>query len=201
MFKSVIFDWGGVLIDDPLNFIMNYLAGFFGVDKDAFVKVFDEYYNIFDRGEMSEEEIWKNVSKDLKSDKVPSGSLWFEAFEKCYSPKLEVFDFIKKLKSKGIKVGLLSNTELPALKFFDDEIYSVFDFFTFSCKEGVMKPSDKIYEIALKNFGFEPSEVVFVDDRFVNVEGAKRVGMRGVLFENSAQAIREIEEILSQNSS
>ena len=36
-----------------------------------------------------------------------------------------------------------------------------------------------------------------MDDRLENVEGARKVGMKGILFENYEQAWAELEEMIS----
>lgn len=54
-------------------------------------------------------------------------------------------------------------------------------FFT-SSYLGVMKPSPRIYEIALEVSHRRPEEVLFVDDREQNVEAAAALGMRTLHF-------------------
>jgi putative hydrolase of the HAD superfamily len=44
--------------------------------------------------------------------------------------------------------------------------------------------------------GFEPAEVLFVDDVPVFVAGARAHGMRAVLFESTAQVIAEVDAAL-----
>lgn len=48
--------------------------------------------------------------------------------------------------------------------------------------EKLMKPDRAIYELALRRFGLEPAEAVFVDDNAANVAGAADVGIHAVLF-------------------
>jgi len=58
------------------------------------------------------------------------------------------------------------------------------------------KPDAQIYLYALNNLGVKPEEAVFVDDRLVNVEGARKVGMGTVLFQNPAQCKKELDKLL-----
>jgi 2-haloacid dehalogenase len=62
----------------------------------------------------------------------------------------------------------------------------------------LLKPDPAIYYLALHRFGLKPNEVLFVDDRKVNVEGAEAVGMRGHLFTdaNDLRARLEAEGLL-----
>ena len=51
-----------------------------------------------------------------------------------------------------------------------------------SGSEGVAKPDRGIYEIVVERSGLAASELVFVDDKQVNVDGAIAVGLDGILF-------------------
>jgi putative hydrolase of the HAD superfamily len=63
---------------------------------------------------------------------------------------------------------------------------------------GARKPEPEIYELTLERLGgVSAEECVFVDDLDVNCEGARRLGMHPVRFEDAGQAIAEVEAILS----
>ena len=57
-----------------------------------------------------------------------------------------------------------------------------FDGGVFSWKEKCMKPDPEIYEILLKRYKIVPEQALFFDDRPENVEGARKVGINGVVF-------------------
>lgn len=59
--------------------------------------------------------------------------------------------------------------------------------FVASYQLGVLKPDPRIYREVLRRSGLPADACVFIDDRSANVEGALRVGMRGVRFESPAQ--------------
>jgi len=62
-----------------------------------------------------------------------------------------------------------------------------FQVFLSSCYLGVRKPDDGIYRRALHITQREPRECVFVDDRPLNLECAKELGMKTIRFQNPAQ--------------
>ena len=45
-----------------------------------------------------------------------------------------------------------------------------------------MEPDPKIYEILLKRYKIVPEQALFFDDRLENVEGARKVGINGAVF-------------------
>lgn len=55
-----------------------------------------------------------------------------------------------------------------------------------SFRTGVRKPDPEAYRGAARGLGVAPSDVLFVDDRQKNVDGALAVGMRSVLFRDAA---------------
>jgi putative hydrolase of the HAD superfamily len=67
-----------------------------------------------------------------------------------------------------------------------------FQSFFSSCYLGVRKPEEQIYKLALKISQREPSECVFIDDRGLNLECARELGMRTILFQNAAQVRKEL---------
>lgn len=90
----------------------------------------------------------------------------------------EVIDVIKKLKSKNIKVGIISDTthSLPyTLKALG--IGNYIDAYTCSKEVGVMKPDPKIYLTALNKLNCQPSECLYVDDYEDEVVGAENLGI------------------------
>ncbi|MFZ0039559.1 MAG: HAD family phosphatase [Candidatus Acidiferrales bacterium] len=62
-----------------------------------------------------------------------------------------------------------------------------FDAFFSSCYLGVRKPDDGIYRRALSITQRDPSECVFIDDRGLNLECAKELGMRAIQFRDANQ--------------
>lgn len=74
---------------------------------------------------------------------------------------------------------------------------SMADVLVYSYEVGIEKPDQRIYEITCQRLGVRPSEVVFLDDLEVNVVAARRLGMRAVLFQSTAQAITDVEACLT----
>ena len=57
-----------------------------------------------------------------------------------------------------------------------------------ACRFGTGKPDPKIFHAACDTLGVDPAETVYVgDDPFLDVEGAQRAGLRGVLMKREGQ--------------
>lgn len=190
--ESVIFDWGGVLIDDPRPGLLRYCADAFGVPMEQYTPVHDSFLDKFGKGMISEEEFWQGISRKLGKPAPQAPSLWSGAFRSACVPRLEVFRLVSSLHAKGYKTALLSNTELPAVEFFHEFDYDMFDVLVFSCEQGVAKPQPRIYEITLAKLGSQAPRSVFIDDRQDYIQGAKVVGLNAILFTGIDQLKRDL---------
>jgi putative hydrolase of the HAD superfamily len=99
-----------------------------------------------------------------------------------------VHEVLRRLKSYGYAIGLVSNTGRTwgrVLRPIQDDlgIGALFDVRIFSDEVGVRKPDPRIFEAALEGIRLRPEETVHIgDDIGADVEGAKAVGMHAVWF-------------------
>jgi len=185
--EAVIFDWGGVLIDDPRPWLMKFCAKAFDISPEEYVEAHIQFLERFQKGLISEEVFWRKVCTGLDRPMPSRPSLWGQAFRAAYVPRKQMFDLVAKLHDAGYKTALLSNTETPAMEFFHELKYPGFDVLVFSCAEGSAKPEPKIYETTLDRLGSQPSRTVFIDDRPSFIEGARQLEIQTILFESIDQ--------------
>ena len=193
--ESVIFDWGGVLIEDPRPGLLRFCAEAFGMSLEDYTPTHDALLGEFHTGTISEHTFWRQISRRLGKPLPEVSSLWYEAFRYAYTPRPEVFSLVSSLREKGYKTALLSNTELPAVKSFQEQKYEMFDVLVFSCVEGVMKPQRRIYEIALERLGSSAQRTVFTDDKPEFIQGAREAGLNAILFEGIDQLKSELAKL------
>ena len=190
--ESVIFDWGGVLIEDPAPGIVKYCSESLGVSKECYIKMYDKFGGDFQEGVISEEEFWERMCGELGVSKPDVPSLWADAFKAAYVPREEMFSLAAELGKKGYKTAFLSNTEKPAMQYFHQFGYNMFDVLVFSCVEGTSKPERRIYELTVQRLGSEPGQSVFIDDKPEYINGAKQAGLNTILFESTSQVKNEL---------
>ncbi|MGB6477983.1 MAG: HAD-IA family hydrolase, partial [Candidatus Sulfotelmatobacter sp.] len=96
-----------------------------------------------------------------------------------------------------IKTGLLSNIHPAMIAYLREnfEWLELFDFKTFSAEVRLIKPDPAIYEHTLRGLGVRAGETLFVDDREINVQAARELGIHAVQFRSVAQLRRELEAI------
>ncbi len=90
---------------------------------------------------------------------------------------------LRALRERGLKLGLISNTHRSL-----DSLCSHFELgeliaaVVSSCEHGYNKPHPSIFRTALERLAVAPEEAVMVGDSYRHdIEGARTVGMRGVL--------------------
>jgi len=193
MIKSIVFDWGGVLIDKPTPGLLHYFAEYFNTTEEKYYNTHKRYVDSFQKGTLPEDKYWEKMCNDLSKNKPVEKSLWKQAFKSVYQEKKDVFNLLIALKNNGYKTGFLSNIETPAMNFFYEQKYNMFDVLVFSCKEGFRKPEKEIYEITLRRLNTQPEETLFIDDRIENIRGAESLGIQTILFKDSEHLREKLE--------
>jgi putative hydrolase of the HAD superfamily len=99
----------------------------------------------------------------------------------------DVTPALKELAARGIKVGLISNSHRCLASFQQHfELHGLIAAALSSSEHGYLKPHPSIFKSALELLGVSAAESVMVGDSLAHdIEGARRVGMRGILVQRS----------------
>jgi putative hydrolase of the HAD superfamily len=113
---------------------------------------------------------------------------------------------LKKAKEKGYKVYLLSNISKEDHEYYLKrkdlvEIFRLADGGIMSYKVKANKPDAKIYNELLKAYNLKPEECLFLDNRKAMVDGARKVGIDGIVCDDHEKAIEKLEKIIRGESS
>lgn len=192
MIKAYIFDWGGVIIDNPTEGFNSFFAKKLNIDISLFNNALSGLSKEYSLG-LSENEFWKKMYTRLSINSSLPSPNWVDALPIVFHEKKNVTEIINQLHLRGKKTALLSNTEIPTAQFFASQPYAhLFDVAVFSCFERIMKPDPSIYMLTLKRLQVSPEEAVYVDDKIENVEVAKKLGMQGIVFVNEKGVIKKL---------
>jgi putative hydrolase of the HAD superfamily len=195
MIESVIFDWGGVLIEDPWPKRTAYCAQSLRVPQADFSEATMLFIRDYERGFCTELAFWEKVCGILKVPIPTRRSLWADGFRAAYAPIQPLFSLVASLKANGYRTALLSNTEMPSVEYFHQQRYDMFDVLVFSCDEGASKPERRIYEITVERLGSPPDRSVFIDDNPTYIAGAEQVGLQTILFKSIDQVKNELARL------
>ena len=110
-------------------------------------------------------------------------SLRLEAFRRHCCPRTTVVDTLSKLRSAGLKVGLISDcgSEVPDI-WPGLELAPLMDATVFSCCVGETKPDPRLYNLACERLNVSPGRCLYVGDGGSReLTGARSMGMQPVL--------------------
>jgi putative hydrolase of the HAD superfamily len=95
----------------------------------------------------------------------------------------DVTPVLAALAARGLKIGLISNSHRCLASFQQHfELHGLIAAALSSSEHGFMKPHPSIFEAALRLLDVSPEQSLMVGDSLGHdIEGARRVGMRGVL--------------------
>ncbi len=195
MIKNIIFDIGNVLTDFRWREFLED-KGF----DDAKIKeiekatVMSPYWNEFDRGALSYDEVMKLFEKenpDIRDDLYKAfGDIHGMVTKRDYA-----IPWIESLKKAGYKVYYLSNFSEKAFYECADSL----DFLPYcdggilSYRELLIKPDEKIYDLLCKRYSLDPSECVFIDDTPRNIEAGEKYGINGIVFKTYDQVNNDLK--------
>ena len=99
----------------------------------------------------------------------------------------DVAPALRELATRGLKIGLISNSHRCLASFERHfSLHGLIAAAISSFEHGYLKPHPSIFESALKLAGVSAHESVMVGDSYPHdVEGARHVGMRGILVERT----------------
>ena len=190
---AVIFDVGNVLYGwDPDSFLVRQIA-----DDDARLRFIDDvdlwgWHDSLDGGRPFDE-----ASAEL-SEKFPDYahliSAWGDRFGETISdPVPGTHAIVEELDARGVPLFAITNFSADFWKPFrqrEEAFFSRFRDIVVSGEEKMLKPDPALYYLALHRFALKPGQALFIDDREINVEGARAVGMHAHLF-TTAEDLRE----------
>jgi putative hydrolase of the HAD superfamily len=106
----------------------------------------------------------------------------------------DVAPALRELATRGLKIGLISNTHRCLASF--ERHFSLQGLIAAaisSSEHGYLKPHPSIFESALKLAGVSAEESVMVGDSYPHdVEGARHVGMRGILVQRTSRMLATV---------
>ena len=194
--RAVIFDYGDVLCRRAPAEDFAAMAKIMGITPERLIQRYMQNRLEYDRGDVTPEEYWQEFAREngrtLSAAEIAEIDerdldLWWHV-----DPVL--MDWTARLRARGIKAGILSNMFLGmAQKLRRVAWAGQFDDYTLSSEIRVTKPDPRIYLHSAKGLGVNPSAALFLDDREVNITGARAVGMEGLLFQNTVRLREDLE--------
>ena len=197
--ETIIFDFGGVLIDiEPAKTAVALAA--LGLPLDP--KIYQPIVSQYDKGLIDAQAFFHQMAAHSK--KKAHKSSFIKAWNAMLLdvPEARIW-FLKKLQ-KHYKLILLSNTNdthIRAIKkqmgpFHFQQFISCFDGVYFSFEHGMQKPDEQFFKKVLLEQKIKPETTLFVEDTLENLIPAEALGIQTYFHERNGDIITGLRAFL-----
>jgi len=187
--RVLLFDVMDTLVRDPFYAVF---PAYFGLTFEALLAEKDDAaWPAFERGEIDEDRYFATAFKDRRAfDGAGLKAALYESY--AFIPGVEAV--LTELNALSVEMHVLSNYPIWYRMIEERLGLSRYLPWTFvSWHTGVRKPDLESYLGAARTLGREPAELIFVDDRGVNVKAAIAAGLDAIRFESAEQLRAELE--------
>ncbi|MFI0980411.1 HAD-IA family hydrolase [Streptomyces sp. NPDC021093] len=188
-------DFAGVLGRHQAQQNQQQMAAAANADFDVFWEAYWAERQAYDVGEASREEYWQRVGARTDATYSPSLVTTLDRLdvESWLRPDEETLRMTEELMTAGTRLAVLSNAPLSlAAALHTLPWLGAFEQVICSSEIRTAKPDPDCYLKAVDLLETTVDEVIFIDDREVNVVGAQALGIRSVLFSDAAQLRRDL---------
>ena len=179
-------DYGEVLSGPQPGGVVEAMAAIAGMAVTEFRDAYWEHRPAYDRGDIDAAAYWSATIGRHPGARL--GELVDADAAGWLHPNPASVEGARRAAGRGMRLAILSNAPLEVARAIDGQGWlAPFAPRIFSCDLRAVKPEPAAYTAALALLGARPDEVVFVDDRPVNVEAARAVGIRAEVFTGAEQ--------------
>lgn len=196
--KVVLFDLGNVLVDFDHKRAAERISVFCKKSPlEIYSLFFDSQVTVaFEEGRLAPEKFYQQVKEmlDLKLSYDSFVPIWNDIF--FLSAKNRSVYRLANILHASYKTAMLSNINLLHYEYLKKgfPVFGVFDKIFLSFELGLTKPNKKIYQNVIAAMQVSPQEIFYTDDRLELVQSANSLGIKGFVFSNLQQLIRDIRD-------
>ena len=184
--RAVVFDYGMVLTGEPDSSAHEKLLNITGLPLARFESLYWADRPAYDEGKLTGIGYWQKFLREagLPADqkKVEELNQWDIRMWTTQNPAM--IDWQLAIKQRGLLTAILSNMGEAVLVSVEREFDWIhrFDVLVWSYQLHLAKPDPAIFRHALRELGTRPEETLFLDDKLVNVEAARALGIKALQF-------------------
>ena len=191
---TIFFDIGGVLLTDGWGHVSRRAAAEkFGLDWDEYS---DRHEKVAHTIEVNGLTLERYLDRAIFYRPRSFTREEFRDFIFAQSqPKPDSLRIAEELAESGRYFMATLNNEILELNLYRIQQFALrrcFSVFFSSCFLGVRKPDEAIYRLVLETTQRTPEECIFIDDREVNLECPRELGINTILFKDAAQLRAEL---------
>ena len=184
--RAVVFDYGMVLTGPPDPEAHAALLRITGLPLARFESLYWADRHAYDEGKLTGIAFWQKLLRDAglapDQNKAEELNQWDARMWTTQNPAMLAWQ--QQLKQRGLLTAILSNMGDNVLANIEREFDWIrrFDVLVWSYQLRMAKPEAAIYQHVVKELGIGAEEALFVDDKLVNIEAARALGMKAIQF-------------------
>jgi putative hydrolase of the HAD superfamily len=153
-----------------------------------------------DRGVLAEDEAVERFQKRTGLS-LPEITALMQAVKDSLQPIPETVEILEELAAKKVPLYCLSNMPAATADYLRARysFWRMFSGIVISGEIRLLKPDPAIFEHLVARFSLNPRNTAFVDDHLPNIESARRLGFKTVLFSNPVQCRSDLHALLSDS--
>jgi glucose-1-phosphatase len=193
--RLVLFDIGGVLTElSGLTTLLSWLRPPMTSEEVAALWLRSATVRSFETGKINAEKFAEQMILELNLS-VRGEEFLTELCARGQRMLPGSLDLVKRVPSSYTRATLCNtNALLWSCLMKEDGLLQAFDHHFASHLTGRIKPDEEAFQYALATLGFEAPEALFLDDSQVNVEAARRIGMKAFRVRGPIEAERALRE-------
>lgn len=201
MIKGVVFDFGGVMTTMTMPERVKPLVAELGVPWSAIEAGFAKYRRQMDGDLMTMDEMYDRTFADAGLTIAPEVRARIIAEDQAsflYRNEATLA-WMKDLKARGFKVGILTNMCTDFARRFREsfpDFIALADAMVISGEEHLYKPQPEIYALVEQRLGLPGAALCFFDDAAANCAGARAAGWQAVQFTTTAETAAAFEDLI-----
>lgn len=195
--RAIFWDVGGVLLTNAWDRAQRERAlEQFKLDQEEFHDRHEMVVSSLERGKIGFDEY---LDRTIFYRPRPFAREVFKDYVFSLSqPYREVLALAEELAKSGRYFMATINNESRELNLYRIQTFGlreIFSVFVSSCFVGLRKPEEGIYRMALEITQKSPGDCCFIDDRALNLECARQMGMHTVEMQDVEQLRRELRKL------
>ena len=198
--RVIVFDYGEVISVSQSEADRAALVEISGLDDELFWQLYDRYREDLDQGVTLPREYWSLIARDAGVEWGPSQLqlLWAADIRSWISVEPGTVELLAELHAGGTRVALLSNAGFDfSDPFRHSPMAAYFEAMFVSAELGLIKPDPEIYRVTARELGIPLEQMVFIDNKKINVDAATALGVTGHVFTTVAELRAFLESLAS----
>ena len=180
MYKNIIFDLGGVMVDfDPKTYLVDRFCNAEVEEQVSQLTFESEEWKLLDAGLITRSEAnLRMLARAKEYGRAFEVQGVLDDWMHILRPRRRMQTLVEQLKQHGYCVYYLSNIPEDVLALLmERDFKGLFDGGVASCEVKINKPDPRIYRALLDKYQLKADECIFIDDRADNIKAASLLGL------------------------